>query len=72
MQGSRPLKSGDRFLVGLNMLRESRLRFVFAQDVIRLPDEVLMVQGRITGTSLNERGRPAVLEEVERLLSESP
>lgn len=58
-----PLSSGDRFLVGLDFLRESRLRFVFRQEIIRLPDEKPILSARIIGTALNERGRPFVPEE---------
>ena len=32
-----PLKSGDKFYVGLNTERVSRLRFGFFQDIYRLP-----------------------------------
>jgi acyl-CoA thioester hydrolase len=55
-----PLSSGDRFLVGVNFLRESRLKFVFQQEIIRLPDERPILSARIIGTALNERGRPFV------------
>jgi acyl-CoA thioester hydrolase len=55
-----PLGSGDRFLVGLNLLRESRLKFVFQQAIIRLPDEKPILSARIIGVALNERGRPFV------------
>ena len=63
----RSLRSGDAFVVGLNLERESRLRFVFRQDIFRLPDHEVMLKGRIMVTSLNERGRPAVVAEVEEL-----
>ncbi|OGC05008.1 thioesterase [candidate division WOR-1 bacterium RIFOXYA12_FULL_43_27] len=53
-----PLKSGDRFVVGLNFEKESPVRFVFYQDIYRLPDEKLILKGKVTGTALNEKGRP--------------
>ena len=52
------LASGDHFVVRSRVERSSRLRFVFHQDIFRLPDERLMLSARITGTSLNARGRP--------------
>ncbi len=58
-----PLSSGDRFLVGLDFLRQSRLKFLFRQEIIRLPDEKPILSARIIGTALNERGRPFVPEE---------
>ena len=63
-----PLSSGDRFRVGVNMIRESRLRIVFRQDVYRLPDERLILEGKITGTALNSSNRPEIPEELAAVL----
>ncbi|MFH1826009.1 MAG: acyl-CoA thioesterase [bacterium] len=59
-----PLKSGDQFEVRLNFARESKLRLVFYQDIYRLPDQKLMLKGKITGTALNQKGRPEVSDEL--------
>lgn len=61
------LKSDDRFEVRSNLRRLSKLRFEFQQDIYRLPEDRLMLQGRIVGTSLNEHGRPFVPELLEQL-----
>ena len=53
-----PLKSGDRFWIGLNIQRQSRLKFVFLQDIYRSSDERLIMKARITASGLNARGRP--------------
>jgi len=63
-----PLMSGDKFRVGLNMERESRIKFAFHQDIIRLTDDKLMVKGKIIGTALNPKGRPAIPDELDKLL----
>jgi acyl-CoA thioester hydrolase len=63
-----PLRGGDRFLVGLNLVRETRLRFAFYQDIYRLPDEKTMLNGKFTVTALNERGRPELPPELEEVL----
>lgn len=63
-----PLQSGDRFSVGLTMVRESPLKFAFYQDILRLPDMKLVVKAKITGTALNGRGRPEIPVELERLM----
>ena len=63
-----PLMSGDKFRVGVNMERESKIKFAFHQDIIRLADEKLMVKGKIIGTALNPNGRPAIPDELNRLL----
>lgn len=53
-----PLRPGDGFTVHTTLVRASRIRFDFLQDIYRLSDKVLILQGKITGTSVNERGRP--------------
>jgi acyl-CoA thioester hydrolase len=64
----RPLTSGDTFRVGLNLVRGSKVRFQFLQDIYRLPDEECMIKGVVTGVALNERGRPSVIEELDQLM----
>jgi len=63
-----PLMSGDKFQVGLNMERESKIKFAFHQDIIRLADEKIMVKGKIIGTALNPKGRPTIPDELNKLL----
>jgi hypothetical protein len=38
--------------------RESRLKFVFYQDIIRNHDQLLMLSATMTATALNAQGRP--------------
>ncbi len=61
------LVSNDRFVVRSRVEQVSRLRFAFLQDIVRLPDETLMLSARITGTALNAAGRPFVPAELARL-----
>ncbi len=63
-----PLRSNDKFYVGLTLERVSRLRFGFLQDIYRLPDEKPILKARITGTSLNQAGKPFLPEEIEKLM----
>jgi len=63
-----PLESGDKFRVGLNLVRESRVRFAFLQDIYRLPDQKLILNARIIGTAVNARGRPEIPEQLVKLL----
>jgi len=65
-----PLKSSDEFTVCSNVLRKTRLRFEFLQDIFRSSDQQLMLQARIIGTSLNENGRPFVAQELSQLFSD--
>jgi acyl-CoA thioester hydrolase len=63
-----PLTSGDAFRVGLNLVRESRLRFAFLQDIVRLADDKPVMAARIIGTALNARGRPYLPPELDAAL----
>lgn len=67
-----PLKSGDKFVVGIDVERESRLKFRFLQDIYRSPDHKPVVEAIVTGTAVNERGRPAVSKEIEHIMQVAP
>lgn len=64
------LRSNDRFIVRSNIQRVSKLRFEFSQDIFRTSDQTLMLQAKIIGTSLNQRGRPFVLHELSQLFDD--
>ncbi len=59
-----PLRSGDKFISVLKTKRISPLRFGFVQHIYRLPDKKLIIKALIIGTSVNERGRPELPEEL--------
>lgn len=65
-----PLESGDKFVVKLNLVRESRVRFAFQQDIYRLPDEKLILNARIIGTAVNAKGRPEIPEQLSSFFSD--
>lgn len=65
----RSLQSGDRFQVSVAMERLSPLRLVFLQEIRRYPDNELVLCARITGTVLNERGRPDFPDELSDFLT---
>jgi acyl-CoA thioester hydrolase len=52
-----PLRSREKFVVRLNIVREGNLKLVFIQDIFRLPDEKLIVKAKITGVA-TRKGRP--------------
>ncbi len=62
-----PLRSRDRFVVCINAHREGRLRFVLEQDIYLLPDEKLVLAGKVIAVAL-KNGRPVVVEEVVQAL----
>ena len=65
------LKPGDQFIVSVSIEKVGRIRWAFVQEIRRQPDNTLMVKGRITGASLNPRGRPCIVEELEPLLADA-
>jgi len=62
------LRSGDKFFVGLNLERVSRLRFGFLQDIYRLGDDKPIAKARVIITTINEGGRPYLPKEIEKLM----
>ena len=52
-----PLRSHDRFVVRLSLLKEGNVRLVFLQDIFRLPDEKLIVKAKPTSAAVRE-GKP--------------
>lgn len=63
------LKPNDTFTVSVQLQREGRVRWVFYQEIHRASDNTLMLIGRIHGVSLNQRGRPQRVEELEALFA---
>ncbi len=57
-----PLKSGDRFVVRLRVAREG-VKYLFYQDIFRLPDEKLCLKGLVTSTSIIN-GRLSLSDEI--------
>lgn len=62
------LTSGDRFAVTVAVEPVSKVRFGFRQQVIRLADSKVVLEGLIIGTAVNARGRPEVPAEIVALL----
>ena len=65
------LVSGDLFRVRSLVRQASKVRFEFHQDIVRLPDETLMLSAKIIGTSLNQQGRPFVPDLLRALFDET-
>lgn len=62
-----PLKSGDHFVVKLRVEQEG-IKYIFHQDIFRLPDNKLCLKGVITSTSL-VNGRLAISEEIVKAIT---
>jgi acyl-CoA thioester hydrolase len=63
-----PLTSGDTFWVGVRMELESPVKIAFFQEIYRVSDNKLILNGKIIATALNSRGRPQIPEEVKSIL----
>jgi len=59
------LRSGDRFIVGTDAERVSRLRFGFRQDIYHTPDEKPVLKANVIGAAVNEKGKPTLPKELE-------
>jgi len=62
-----PLRSRDMFLVRLSVRREGNVRLLFEQEIVRLPDEKLIVKAEVTGIA-SRNGRPVSPEPVIEML----
>ena len=62
------LTSGDNFSVTTTLQRESKIRIVFYQNIMRLSDTKLVLKGKVTGVALNAKGRPFMPEELEKII----
>ncbi|MEI5640399.1 MULTISPECIES: acyl-CoA thioesterase [unclassified Pseudoalteromonas] len=63
------LVPGDHFYVTVELERISKIKFAFKQQVIRSADDKLMLDAVITGTSVNERGRPFLPDALSQLFA---
>ncbi len=69
-----PLKSGDRFVCRLSVEQEG-VKYLFYQDIFRLPDEKLCLKGLVTTTSIVS-GRLAksdeIISAIDRVVARRP
>lgn len=54
----RSLRIDERFVIGLNLERLSKLRFRFTQDIYLLPEKRLILQAKVDIAGVNSKGRP--------------
>lgn len=60
-----PLKSGEQFVCRLNTAREGNLKFIFFQDIYRIPDNKLIIKAKVTAACVNNKtGRPVAPSEL--------
>jgi len=52
-----PLRSGDRFIVTVEIQRVGNIRLIFNQNIFRIPDNKLIAEAKVTGVA-TKKGRP--------------
>lgn len=57
LEYKRPLTGDDRFVVCTRTEQEGNVRFVFYQDIYKLPDNELALKGKVTAVFM-KNGRP--------------
>lgn len=57
LEYKRPLMGDDRFVVRMKTEQQGNVRFLFRQDIYRLPDNELILKGIVTAVFM-QNGRP--------------
>jgi acyl-CoA thioester hydrolase len=57
LEYKRPLMGDDRFVVRMKTEQQGNVRFLFRQDIYRLPDNELILKGTVTAVFM-QNGRP--------------
>jgi acyl-CoA thioester hydrolase len=52
-----PLRSLDKFIIGINVRQEGNIRLVFDQTILRIPDQKLIADAKVTGVA-TRNGKP--------------
>ena len=63
-----PLRSGEHFRVTVRAQRSSRIKILFEQEILRLPEPDAVLKAKITATSLHHGKRPYFPEQLHKLL----
>ncbi|MCZ2720285.1 acyl-CoA thioesterase [Marinomonas sp. 15G1-11] len=63
-----PLISQDEFIISTHMVKTSKIKFAFHQTITRLSDNALILQAIVTGTSINEKGKPIRFSDLDDLV----
>ncbi len=62
-----PLRSDEKFTVSSKLVKESKIKFTFYQEIYRA-DEKLIMKAKMTGTCLSSKtGRPIECAEVDKI-----
>ena len=63
-----PLVSQDDFYVTVEVIKESRIKYAFIQNIHHKQDDRLIVAARTLGVAVNAKGRPMASSELDGLI----
>ena len=63
------LSSGERFIVTVDLKKESRIKFAFYQNIYLIPDNKPVIKGKVIGAAVNSKGRPFIPEEFKSIFA---
>ena len=73
------LESGDQFIVKSSLVRVSRARFGFYQDIFKEPEGNVVLEAKIIASCISSTGRPTipdslatVIDNLEQTLDQNP
>lgn len=61
------LSSGDKFIVTVDIKKESRIKFAFFQNIYLIPDNKPVINGKVIGVAVNSNGRPHIPDEFKSI-----
>ena len=61
------LSSGDKFIVTVDIKKESRIKFAFFQNIYLIPDNKPVIIGKVIGVAVNSNGRPHIPDEFKSI-----
>lgn len=69
------LVSGDKCRIEVSVAQESKVKFAFMQKIVKLAKhedekEKVVMNAKIIGAGLNQRGRPEVIDDLAKLFVE--
>lgn len=71
LEYKRPLMGDDRFVVRMYAVQEKNVRFIFYQDIYKLPSDELTLKGKVTAVFMSNGRAIRPPEEVTMALSGS-
>ncbi|WP_438465282.1 acyl-CoA thioesterase [Marinomonas sp. PE14-40] len=66
----KPLISSDEFIVTTHAKRQSKFKFEFHQEIIRVSDKRVMLKAKVIAASITDKGKPVIFTGLDHALAE--